>query len=149
MASITNIAAVPCQGNVWNLAVAEDETYLAEGLVVHNCRSTLVPEVDWAKLGLEPPPDAPRAARDLSDVSEDDLHRKVSARRRSGDLGRSTQLPSSVIAADWLKRQPVRVQEKLLGVGKAKLFRQGKISLSDLVRQDNTIVSLEELVGAV
>jgi hypothetical protein len=29
--------------SVWNLAVEEDETYLAEELIVHNCRSVLVP----------------------------------------------------------------------------------------------------------
>ena len=30
---------------VWNLAVEEDETYHAEGIVVHNCRSIIVPIV--------------------------------------------------------------------------------------------------------
>lgn len=31
------------KGNVWNLAVEEDETYLAENVIVHNCRSVLLP----------------------------------------------------------------------------------------------------------
>jgi hypothetical protein len=30
-------------GKVYNLAVENDETYIAEGIVVHNCRSTLIP----------------------------------------------------------------------------------------------------------
>ena len=33
------------EAEVWNLAVEEDETYHAEGLVVHNCRSIVVPIV--------------------------------------------------------------------------------------------------------
>jgi hypothetical protein len=28
---------------VWNLAVEEDETYVAEGCIVHNCRSIMIP----------------------------------------------------------------------------------------------------------
>lgn len=28
---------------LWNLAVKDDESFVADGIVVHNCRSTLVP----------------------------------------------------------------------------------------------------------
>lgn len=28
---------------LWNLAVKEDESYIANGIVVHNCRSLLIP----------------------------------------------------------------------------------------------------------
>ncbi len=112
------------------------------------CRSTLVAEVDWDKLGMAPPEETPRSARDLSGVSEADLKRRVSARRRTGDLGRSTRVPSSVRASEWLRRQPVRVQAKLLGAGKARLFREGKISLGDIVRRDGRVVPLSELEAA-
>ena len=39
------IAAVEVRGEVevWNIAVEEDETYHADGIIVHNCRSILVP----------------------------------------------------------------------------------------------------------
>jgi ribosomal protein L12E/L44/L45/RPP1/RPP2 len=40
--TIIMIADEEYNKNVYNLAVEEDETYLAEGLIVHNCRSTLV-----------------------------------------------------------------------------------------------------------
>jgi len=43
--SIITSIEVPCQGKVFNLAVEEDETYLAEGVIVHNCRSIIVPIV--------------------------------------------------------------------------------------------------------
>lgn len=110
-----------------------------------NCRSVLVPEPDWERLGLEPPPEPTRAVRDLSSVSEEDLRRKVSARRRTGDFGDVDQIPSSTSASVWLQRQPKRAQAKLLGARKAELFRKGEISLGDLVRQDNTTVPLSEL----
>jgi intein/homing endonuclease len=31
---------------VYNLSVAEDESYIAKGMVVHNCRCTLIAELD-------------------------------------------------------------------------------------------------------
>lgn len=33
----------PVNGMVYNLAVEDDETYVAEGVIVHNCRTTLIP----------------------------------------------------------------------------------------------------------
>lgn len=40
---IERIERRPCNKPVYNLAVDEDESYVAEGVVVHNCRSVLVP----------------------------------------------------------------------------------------------------------
>lgn len=110
-----------------------------------NCRSVLVAEPDWEKLGLTPPPEPDRIVRDLSTVSDEDLNRSVSARRRTGDLGKVTRIPTSVTANAWLRNQRPAVQNKMLGVGKARLFRQGKINLSDIVRSDMSIVPLSEL----
>lgn len=49
--TIMTIAEVDVKGNVWNLAVEEDETYIAGGVIVHNCRSILLPvtrlDVGW------------------------------------------------------------------------------------------------------
>lgn len=39
---ILKIERRPCTGPVYNLAVEEDESYVADGVVVHNCRSILV-----------------------------------------------------------------------------------------------------------
>ena len=40
---IERIERRPCNGPVYNLAVADDESYVANDFVVHNCRSLLVP----------------------------------------------------------------------------------------------------------
>lgn len=94
-----------------------------------NCRSTIIPVVDWEGLGLEPPEEGMRAARDPV-------------------TGKRTQVPRSTTYADWLRDQPASVQDDILGRGKARLFRNGEISLSDLVRRDNSIVTLAELDDA-
>jgi len=41
-ATIIRIVEVPSTTKVHNLAVEDDETYLAEGVIVHNCRSTIL-----------------------------------------------------------------------------------------------------------
>lgn len=40
---ITAIKKKHITGKLYNLAVENDETYIANGIVVHNCRSLLVP----------------------------------------------------------------------------------------------------------
>lgn len=55
--SIKSVTRRPCEKPVYNLAVKEDESYVADGVIVHNCRSVLIPitEVDgWD--GRESPP---------------------------------------------------------------------------------------------
>lgn len=39
---IVHISSVEINSKVWNLAVRGDETYIAEGVIVHNCRSTWI-----------------------------------------------------------------------------------------------------------
>ena len=40
---IKSITKQAYSGDVYNLAVEGDETYFAERILVHNCRSTLIP----------------------------------------------------------------------------------------------------------
>lgn len=47
--------------------------------------------------------------------------------------------------ADWLKRQPVEVQNEVLGVRKAQLFRSGKLTLDRFVDSKGKVLTLEEL----
>ena len=116
-------------------------------LPIHvNERSLYVPIPDWQKLGVEPPPNQPRAARDLSGVSEEDLNRRVSARRRTGDLGQSVQVRPGMRYEHWLRDQRNAVQDRVLGRGKADLFRARQITLKDIIREDNTVRPLSELL---
>lgn len=70
-----------------------------------NCRSTMSPVLKDAKsLGLNDLDTGKRASID-------------------------GQVPASVTYGEWLKRQPVAIQEEVLGVSKAKLFREGGLSI--------------------
>ena len=132
-------------GSIWRV---DSEEIVVPGLHTHmGCRSTLVPVPDYEKFGLEPPPEGYRMARDLSGVSDADLAKKISTRRSEGLLGKSRRISSKTLAEEWLRGQPKRIQVKALGKGKAELFREGKISLKDLITDDLETVPLKDLVG--
>lgn len=101
----------------------------------YNCRSTIVPVINWERLGLEPPDTGTRAARMPTE--------------KDGRIvdGKTVQVRADLSMEEWLRQQPEAVQDRILGAGKAKLFREGKITLRDLIRDDLTIVPLHELVS--
>jgi len=86
----------------------------------YGCRTVVVAQIDWKGLGIEPPDPG----------------------MRSSDGG---PVKSSTTYEDWLKQQPAAKQDEILGPGRAKLFRDGKINLRDLVKQDRSIVTVDEL----
>lgn len=114
-----------------------------------NCRSLYVPIVNWERVGLEQPTPVDRFARDLDGFSAEDLDRPVSERKalpnREG-LGTQEKVPGTTNYEQWLRQQSEAVQNKVLGVGKAKLFREGDITLRDLIRKDGTVRPLSELL---
>lgn len=68
--------------------------------------------------------------------------RKIPEGRRSSMDG---AVPESMTYGQWLKNQPVRVQEEVLGVSKAKLFREGGLSIEKFVGADLKPLTLEQL----
>lgn len=124
---------------------SEEIVVPGEGTHFGGCRSELVPQVDWERLGLTPPDEGERFARDLSNVTDEDLARRISARRRTGDLGGRTSVPSSWKYEDWLLVQPFNVQARVLGAKRARAFRAGEVSLKELVRSDGRLVPITQL----
>lgn len=55
LSAVISSVEAPHNSEVWNLAVEEDETYVAEGVVVHNCRTTTIPRLNYRALGIKPP----------------------------------------------------------------------------------------------
>ena len=45
----------------------------------------------------------------------------------------------------WLRKQPKAFQEEVLGIAKAKLFRDGKISIGRFVDEQGRVLSLDQL----
>lgn len=95
-----------------------------------NCRSTLVPVVDWKKI-LSDPADFPQTGTRATAINP--------------ATGKPGQVPASWSYGNWLLAQPKAVQAQILGKSKAKLFRDGKISLQQLVAKDGRSLTIAEL----
>ena len=105
-----------------------------------SCRCTSVSEIDWDRLGLEPPEPGMRAARD----AEGELAGKPRSQTR-------TEVPADTTYEQWLRGQKAGVQDEILGPGRGKLFRDRKVRLDQLVGSDKRLVTIKELerrVGA-
>lgn len=90
-----------------------------------NCRSTIIPVTkSWQELGLK--------GKDLK------------ASTRSSMDG---QIPADISFDKWLKSKPQKFVEDMLGKGKAQLFLDKKITVSELVASDGkTVLTLDELL---
>lgn len=92
-----------------------------------NCRSTLAPVT--------------KTFRELG-IDQDELTPST----RASAFG---QVPDNVSFDEWLKSQPVELADDMLGKGKAELWRDGKITLSQLVDGRGSPLTLTELRNRV
>lgn len=87
------------------------------------CRSSSIPITkSWRELGLDLD-DAPPGTRASMDG----------------------QVPASTTYEEWLRRQPSAVQDEVLGANRARLFREGELSIDSMVRDDGRTWTLDEL----
>jgi hypothetical protein len=117
------------------------------GTTAHwNCRSTQIPVLKkWEDL---------IAKKDQAEIDEE-FRRQLREQGFSDDeianIKRNTrasmdgQVAKDITFDDWLKGKSPDFQDKMLGRGKGKLFRDGKISLTDLVDQRLRPLTLDEL----
>jgi len=103
-------------GTVWSL----DDPGIQRPPLHFNCRSQLIPVVDWKGLGLEPPPPATRASA-------------------------GGPVPASQTYEDWFRKLGPSEQNDIIGATRADLFRRGKITFRDMIAKDNSIVRIEDL----
>lgn len=54
-------------------------------------------------------------------------------------------VPGSTTYAEWLRKQPKDIQDEVLGVTKANLFRSGKVALDKFVDKSGHVYTLNEL----
>jgi len=73
------------------------------------------------------------------------MHRNCRSVRVPVFAGEGETVEKGTTYADWLKEQPAGVQNQVLGKTKAVLFRNGKLSIREMVRKDGTPKSLSEL----
>lgn len=109
---------------VYNLEVDEDETYTAEGVVVHNCRSTVnFITKSFRELGIKSDADTSPAAR----------------------ASMNGTVPAKTTYESWLRKQPSEFHDIVLGPARAKMWRAGEFRLSQLVTADLRPRTLDEL----
>jgi hypothetical protein len=119
---IVGIECVDFSGHVYNLETVKG-WYVANGIITHNCRSRM--------MGIL------RTFRELGfDIDEPKGLTRSSA---EGQIARETSFD------EFLKRRTIAEQDGQLGVGRAQLWRDGKITLKQLVDGNGNPMSLEAL----
>lgn len=111
------------KGELFDLEVAEDCSYVAGCLVVSNCRSTQVPVTkSWRELGI-------------------DMDELEPSTRASMD----GQVSAELTYSKWLQRQSRARQEEILGVTRAALVRDGKLPVDELYSDRGAYLTIEQL----
>jgi SPP1 gp7 family putative phage head morphogenesis protein len=125
----TSVICVSRSGLTWTLdekPIGHDKVFMTPPL--HwNCRSVLIPVTkSWKELGIDLP-EIPPSTRSSMDG----------------------QVAADIPFGDWLKTKDEAFQNRLLGKGRADLWRKGKLSLQELTDQTGRELTLEELRAKV
>lgn len=75
---------------------------------------------------------------------EGDTQSSVTYDKDGNEIG-GKQVPINMTYSDWLKRQPEAVINEVLGKERSRLFRDGKLELSQFVNNRGRTLTLEEL----
>lgn len=98
-----------------------------------NCRSTLVPVVKSLDDLIDDPKVAARVRKAVQKLPE------------STQASMDGQVAASLTYEEWLKRKSETFQQEVLGPGKYKLWKAGKIDLRDLIDQKGNPLTVEQL----
>lgn len=113
--SRTTILCASLDGTEWQL----DDPDMQIPPLHFNCRSQLVPVIDWSHLGADAPPRLARAAE--------------GGPFSGGDY------------EDWFAAQTPAKQDAIIGKRRADLFRRKLITFRDMVTRDNRVVPVDDL----
>ena len=143
---------------VYTLSIEGDPTFVAGGMIVHNCvRCAALDGQAWnldgeklpgTKVEFMAPPihfgdrcvlsPIPKTFRDIGlDIPE-----PQDAGQRASSLG---PVHGKTTFQDFLERQSPAFVEQVLGKGRAELFRQGKLTVRDLVSGTGRELTLDQL----
>ncbi len=157
----TTIQCMALNGLSWKLPdfdpIDHDIAWPGYPPIHFNCRSTTTAVFrsfkELAKPGAVPTEAGGRSnaqaifERNLREagMSEEKIAQAVYNARASMD----GQVPAGIGFSEWLKTKSETVQNEMLGVGRADLWRSGKIGLGDLISQDARPLTLEQLKATI
>lgn len=130
-------AHVGCRSTM--VAVLSPDGVVGERPFVRDARTRSAREVDFRA-------DAKARAGDAWSSMTEAERRAATARIRSAWAAENIgQLPAATTYQDWMARQPRAFQDEVLGVTKARLFREGRLTLDDFVDRSGRELTLDEL----
>ena len=135
--------------NLYNLSVEEDESYIARGMVVHNCRC--FPEFvtkTFREMGVDVD-EIEKAYRPYTvRGTVDPLTGKIIPGKIGVGGGKIIETGRFLgTYEDFLKTQPVNVQKQILGPSRLELWKSGKVALKDFADAKGNQYLLTELRG--
>lgn len=120
---ILSLAVQKYDGYVYDLEVADDASYVANGIVVSNCRSTSTPVLkSWRELGFD--------------------HDELPGSSRASMDG---QIPEETTYAQWLRGKDFDFVADVLGVDKARLFLNGQLPLDRFYDRRGNELTLDQI----
>ena len=104
-----------------------------------NCRSSLVPITkSWEELQKQGEGTATRKQKAIARKLDNNQPKRM----RASMNGR---VPAGTGYGDWLKKQPLKIQREVLGPTKLKLWKQGKLNLTQQIDQTGRPLSLKKM----
>lgn len=125
LSSVSSIIIDNYSDDVYNIAVLDDESYLANGIIVHNCRSVTV-----------------AVLKPLTDLPSRKKAKVETAGMRASMDG---EVPADTTYSDFLNSKGEEFQKDVLGEGRWRLWKDGKLDLRDMLDQRGNPLSLAEL----
>jgi len=132
---VVEIDCIPYTGQLYDLEVEKDNSYIANSFIVHNCRSIRVPEINGRLIGQRP---ANATTKKLLEGMRGEERRKAVDRL----VG---QVPASETYQVFLKKQTTAFQNEVLGVTKGRLFREGGLTVDRFVNPAGKELTLSQL----
>ncbi len=144
-------------GKIWRLPdfepVGHDKKY--PGPTAHfNCRSTHVPVLrSWEEL----------SGKKLPSIGQDELQarleeklaargwspEKIAQAKANTRASMDGQEAKATTFDDWMGSKGPAAVDQLLGPGRAKLWKEGKVTVSDLTKQNNRPLTLAQLANKI
>lgn len=151
--NVLDVSFTEFDGHVYNLE-NENNWYLSNGIITHNCRSSTVPDLkSYRDLGIDvdEPERSTRAFLAVPARMNVTQYRRELARQGLTQAQRNqiiTNLSGQTDAQDFnsfLRRQTREFQETVLGVERTRLYRDGRLTLRQLIAPNETYHTLDEL----